>query len=301
MQKQWLNYHHLLYFMTIAMRGSVAGAAAQLKLGQSTLSTQLGQFEEQLGMKLFERRQRRLHLTEAGRIALQYACEIFKLGDEMLDALHDRRQLHRLSVQIGALDSIPKALVAEMVSFAQTHQQCTVSVVEGQADELLRALRAHEIDLALFNHQPATAERQGLLARMAGRSAVAVLGAPKFARLQKGFPQSLVGQPFIMPGVQSRLRHDVEHYFKVHQIHVDVVLEAQDTSLLMLLAAQGAGLIPVGATVVDELHGKYSLKTLGVLSDVQEELWVLRMQRRIENPVASHLFRHFKADVARGG
>jgi DNA-binding transcriptional LysR family regulator len=101
-----------------------------------------------------------------------------------------------------------------------------------------------------------------------------------------------------MPGAQSRLRHDVEHYFKAHQIHVDVVLEAQDTSLLTLLAAQGAGLIPIGAAVVNELHGKYSLKTLGVLSDVQEELWVLRMPRRIENPVASHLFRHFKVDIA---
>lgn len=294
LQKQWLNYQHLFYFMTIAMEGGVAKASAKLRLGQSTLSTQLGQFEAQLGIKLFERHQKRLHLTEAGRIALQYAHDIFKLGDEMLDALNDRRQANRLSVQIGALDSVPKAVVVELVTAAQRQQPCAVSVVEGHAGELLRSLKAHEIDLALFTHQPSAPERSGIHARMAARMPVAILGAAKFAPVANNFPQSLHGQPFVMPGMQSRLRHDLEHFFKVQGIHVDVVLDAQDTSLLNLLAAQGAGLIPVGAAVADDLQAKYHLQRMGTLENVHEELWVIAGERRIENPVASYLFKNFE-------
>ncbi len=293
MQKYWLNYQHLLYFKTIATEGGVAKAAAKLRLGQSTLSTQLGQFEDRLGLELFERRQQRLHLSEAGRIALQYAQEIFKLGDEMVDALQDRRQVHRINVQIGALDSIPKSVVVELVAAAQNQQPCTVSVVEGQADELLRALKAHEIDLAVFSHQPFSGDRTGLMARLAGRSPVAVLGTKKYAHLAKGFPGSLAGQPFVMPGTPSRLRHDLDHAFKLSGIHVEVVLEAQDSSLLTLLAAEGAGLMPVPADVAAALQRQHGFARIGTFEDVHDELWLIGSERRVENPVASFLFREF--------
>lgn len=293
-KNNWINYHHLLYFMTIANEGGIAGAAKKLRLGQSTLSTQLGQFEDQLGMDLFERRQRRLHLTEAGRIALQYAREIFKLGDEMGDALHDRRQINRISVQIGALDSIPKNIIVALIAEAQQEQECSISVIEGHADELLRALKAHEIDLLLSSHQPAASERSGVISTMAGRMPVVILGTAKFAPLRQGFPKSLAGQPFVMPGNQSRLRYDVDHFLKLHGIYVDIALEAQDTSLLTMLAAEGAGLIPAGAQAATDLQEKHGLLILGTLQDVFDELWLVSTERRIENPVAARLFRSFK-------
>jgi len=286
----------LLYFMTIATEGSVAKAAKKLRLGQSTLSTQLCQFEDHLGLKLFDRRQQRLYLSEAGRIALQYAREIFKLGDEMLDTLHDRREVERVSVQIGALDSVPKAIVVKLVESAQSKYPCTISVAEGNADELLRALKAHEIDLALLNHQPSVIDRTGLKARMAGRSPVVILGNQKFLRLKKNFPDSLAGEPCLLPASQTRLRHEVDHYFKVKGIHIDLLLEAQDLSLLTLLAANGVGILPVSLAVASELQGKYGLRLIGTLDNVHDELWLIGSERRIDNPVAAHLLKSFEMD-----
>ena len=86
----WINYHHLYYFKTIAEEQSVSKAALKLRLGQPTLSAQLKQFEDVLGVQLFDRKHKRLILTEQGRIALQYSQNIFRLGDEMIDALNDR-------------------------------------------------------------------------------------------------------------------------------------------------------------------------------------------------------------------
>ena len=108
--KPWINYQHLLYFKTIATEGSIALAADRLRLGPPTLSAQLKQFEETIGVKLFERQHKNLTLTEAGRVALQYANDIFRTGDEMLELLHDRLAPMRTHVQIASLDSIPKQL-----------------------------------------------------------------------------------------------------------------------------------------------------------------------------------------------
>ncbi|NJL23969.1 MAG: LysR family transcriptional regulator [Calothrix sp. SM1_5_4] len=64
---QWINYHHLLYFKTIAEENSVSKAAEKLRVGQPTLSAQLKQFEENLGVRLFERQHKKTHPHRAGQ------------------------------------------------------------------------------------------------------------------------------------------------------------------------------------------------------------------------------------------
>lgn len=76
-QNQWINHYHLFYFKTIAEQGTVLGAAQKLHLGQPTLSAQLKQFEDTIGVQLFERKHKKLVLTEQGKVALDYAKNIF--------------------------------------------------------------------------------------------------------------------------------------------------------------------------------------------------------------------------------
>jgi len=64
-----INYKHLNYFVSIVRWGGVSRAAEQLHLTPQTLSGQIAQFEERLGVALFQRVGRRLELTEAGRLA----------------------------------------------------------------------------------------------------------------------------------------------------------------------------------------------------------------------------------------
>ncbi len=98
----FLNYHHLRYFRAIAQTGNLTRAAEHLRISPSALSTQLGQLEESLGCKLFERMNKRLVLSEAGRLALDYAETIFKTGDELFDALKNRAPKQRQLLRIGS-------------------------------------------------------------------------------------------------------------------------------------------------------------------------------------------------------
>src|SRR3954471_20380150 len=105
---EWLNYHHLLYFWTVARTGSVAAASEELRLAAPTVSNQIRKLEDSLGEKLFRRRGRGLVLTDMGRIAMRYADAIFALGREFSDTMKDRPTGRPLRLSVGIADVLPK-------------------------------------------------------------------------------------------------------------------------------------------------------------------------------------------------
>jgi LysR family transcriptional activator of nhaA len=287
---QWLNYHHLFYFRVIAGEGGIARAAEKLRVGQSTLSAQLKQLEEMIGKPLFERRNRKLHLTEAGKAALAYSNEIFRLGDEMLEVLKDNTAENHTHLQIGALDSVPKSVLLSLALEAYKIAPCTVSILEGKGDELYRELRAHRIDLIVSNYSAQMMEEGKVYSRSIAKLPVSVYGSKKFKDLRRSFPQSLDGKPFVLPTVHSKLRHDLNHFFKLHSIQTVPVAETQDTSLQKVFAEHGIGLAPFSA--VSKFRER-NLIRIGKLEGIYEEVWLISAQRKLENPIAAKLMNTF--------
>ncbi|RLM49138.1 LysR family transcriptional regulator, partial [Halobellus sp. Atlit-31R] len=101
------NFRHLYYFWVVAKEGSITRAAERLGLAIQTVSTQLAQLEQSMGKALFTQQGRRLTLTEAGRLALSYADQIFLLGEQMQEALLEADSA-RTRLTVGISDSLPK-------------------------------------------------------------------------------------------------------------------------------------------------------------------------------------------------
>jgi LysR family transcriptional activator of nhaA len=293
MEQQWLNYHHLYYFTVIAQEGAIAKAAKRLRLGQPTLSTQLKQFEDHLGFPLFERKKKRLHLTQAGVIALDYAKEIFKLGSEMMDTLNDGRRSDRVQIQIGCMDSIPKDYVLQLIQAAHSFRDCQISCIEGSSEHLVEELKAHRLDLLLTNHALSHTKLEGIFSKRVGQAPVALYGDKRFQKLSKNFPESLRGQPFILSNHNISLRRSIELYFRQAGVAIDVVAEVQDTSLQKLMSSHGLGIVPLAEKTV-EGSGAKELHAIGALPDVYEEVWMIVADRRLQNPVAEYLLKEFQ-------
>lgn len=289
----WINYHHLFYFKTIAEEGSVSKAAAKVRLGQPTLSAQLKQFEASLGISLFERRHKKLILTEQGKVALDYARSIFKLGSEMYEVLHDRILPQRHAISIGALDSVAKQIILQMVEKAMRTTPCQVVLSEGKSDELLRELLSHQIDILITNFIPTAVASHGLHHRVISKRTVSILGAAKFKSLRKKFPESISGQPFIVPTYDSKLRYDLDHWSKKNGIVLDIVAESQDIAVKKLMAVRGLGLIPAASHTVNRQILSGELIHLGDLTGVFEELVLVTAERKIANPIAASLMKNF--------
>lgn len=293
---QWLNYHHLYYFWVIANEGGVAKASLKLRLGQPTLSTQLKQLEDAFGKPLFERKNRKLVLTEAGKIALRYATDIFRMGQELSEVMKDQAVGSRSNVSIGALDSVPKDLILNLTVVARQFADCFVSVLEGKGDELMRELAAHRLDLILSNYPPPASDQFQVFSKSVSKIPVSVYGSKEFGSLKKNFPASLSGQPFVLPTAHSKLRSDIEHYVRLNGINLVPVAETQDTSLQKLMGANGLGLVPLAEPSAKELVRSGQLQALGRLDGVYEEIWMITADRKVQNPVAAHLMKSFKVE-----
>lgn len=291
--KKWLNYHHLYYFKIIATEGGIAKAAQKLRLGQPTLSTQLKQFEDILGIELFDRAKRRLTLTDSGNLVLGYANDIFKLGDELLDTLSDSHLSQKYRVQIGIVDTVPKTIGVGIYKFASKQREAFISYSSGSLDSLLKDLRAHQLDLVVSNLAPSVNEVKGLFSKLMSKLKVGIYGSKEFLGLKKNFPESLKDQKFIAPGAVTKLRQDIDHAFRLLEISVDYVAEIQDTAVQKLLATNGSGLIAIADDAAEELVNEKKLFYIGALPPVHEELWIIAADRRLQNPLAQSIIKNF--------
>jgi len=289
----WINYHHLFYFKTIVEEGTVSKAAEKLRIGQPTLSAQLKQFEDNLGVQLFERQHKKLLLTEQGKVAFDYAKNIFKMGSEMYEVLHDRIKPLRPSLHIGSLDSVPKQIVLQLAKHAFKISPCQITMSEGSPDQLLRELSAHRMDIMLSNFLPTGIDSKGLFPKAITKKNVAFYADVKFKNLRKGFPKSISGQPMILPTYDSKLRYDIDHWAKVHGIELNVIVEGQDIATKKLMAIEGLGILPTATHTVTRQVLSGELLEIGQLQGVHEELFLITANRKIENPIAAKLMSSF--------
>lgn len=148
-----LNYHHLRYFWAVAHDGNLTRTAERLNMSQSALSAQIKQLEARIGQALFERRGRALHLTEAGRIALDHADTIFAAGEELLDTLRETARPAR-ALRVGALSTLSRNFQLSFLAPVLGRPDVEVILRSGSAVELYAALDALNLDVLLANTPP---------------------------------------------------------------------------------------------------------------------------------------------------
>ena len=290
----WLNYHHLYYFWITANEGSISNASRKLRVGQPTISTQIRTLEESLNQILFNRKSRGLHLTEAGKVVLDYANQIFSLGNELMEVVKDETFSKRTHIHIGALDGVPKSLIQSVIHSAQRIAPCLITVIEGKGDFLFMELLAHRIDLVVSNFAPTIGNSKQYFSRLLEKIPITIFSTKKFQSLKRKFPKSLQDQPFIMPTLDSKLRHDLNHFFQSNKITVDVVIETQDTSIQKLLGNEGMGLVPLPNFAGKDLVKEGKLIKIGSLQGVTEDFWLVSSPRKFSNPIAETLMKDFE-------
>ncbi len=283
---EWLNYHHMLYFWLVAREGSLAGASAELRLAQSTISKQIHQLEDMLGHALFTKSGRRLVLTESGRVVFRYADEIFGLGREMLDTLRDRPVGKPLVVTVGIADVVPKIVAERVLSSAlKLAEPVRLICREGKPDRLLADLAIHELDVILTDAPANPNVKVRAYNHLLGESEIGFFGSGDLAaECRSGFPHSLSEVPMLLPTDNTVLRRSLEQWFEATGIRPNVVGEFEDSALLMVFGLRGSGVFPSTMAVAKDVEEHYKLKAIGEASGVRERLYAVTVERRIKHP-----------------
>jgi LysR family transcriptional activator of nhaA len=282
----WLNYHHLLYFWTVAREGTIAAACEQLHLAQPTISTQLRKLETALGHKLFRRVGRKLVLTETGRIVYRYADEIFSIGRDLIDTLQGRPTGSPLRFQVGVADVVPKLMTHRLLAPAlKLKERIQIICYEGKPTELLGRLAVHELDVVLTD-SPASAET-GVRAfnHLLGECTVSIFAhADEAAAYRRDFPDSLDNAPMLLPTPNTMVRRAFDHWLDAKGIRPLVVGEFEDSALLKVFGQQGAGLFPGPTAIAREIQKQYGVRLVGEVAEVHERFYAISMERRMKHP-----------------
>lgn len=277
-----MNLHHLKYFLAIADEGSLSAASKKLLVGQPALSTQLKSFEEWLGVELFKRSGKRLQITQYGEFVLKYARAIKNLEEELLVNLQHGDDMDKKELTLGAQESVPKTIIADAVTRIKKTRPIRLKIFEGTGEELFSSLTQGRIDFFIGNFKPLNQSKEMYYIPLA-REMVSVWGSKKFNPLKKGFPLSLDGKPFILPGLQNPIRHDFEKVMMQKGISFEVSIEAQDTALQKELTARGEGLLLMGEDSVKAWVSSGRLVKIGELPEIHEQYWLGMVKRTIDN------------------
>ena len=249
----FLNYHHLRYFRAIAREGNLTRAAGHLHISPSALSIQLAQLEESLGQLLFERTNKRLFLTEAGHLALDYAETIFRTGEELYDTLKHRVPKQRQVLRIGAVTTLSRNFQLELVRPLLSRNDLELVLRTGALRDLLGMLEAHTIDLALSNLPVPPDTKMGLQSHLLSEQEVIIVGRRRDRKFH--FPTSLNGTCMVLPSLESNIRGSFDVLMSQHGIRPLIVAEVADMAMLRLLAREADAVTLVPRVVVrDELE-----------------------------------------------
>lgn len=286
---QQLNYHHLLYFWTVAQEGSLVGGAKKLNLTPQTISAQLRTLEDTLGEQLFDRSGRQLTMTEIGRLVYDYADDIFTLGRELTDAVKGQPTGRPLRLSIGVADVMPKLVAHRLIEPAlHLEEEVQIECLEDKTERLLAQLALHELDVVLSDAPiPSTANVRAFN-HMLGECGVAIMAAPALTpRYRKGFPQSLHDAPFLLPAEGTTLRRSLTQWFDRIGVHPRVVGEFEGSALLKVFGQAGSGIFPVPSVVISEVQRQYQVRKIGEADGIIERFYAISVERKIQHPAVA--------------
>lgn len=281
-----LNYKHLRYFWAVAKAGGIARACERLHLTPQTVSGQVSALEEALGHKLFARAGRRLELTEAGRMVLRYADELFTVGDQLEEALRHKGGSLPLLFRVGVADSVPKALAYRLLEPAVRMPEALRMVCrEGKLASLMADLAIQRLDLVLADGPMAAGMSVRGFSHLLGECGLTFFATPALARRHRAeFPKCLDGAPLLLPGEDAAVRPRLLQWFESIAVRPKIVGEFDDGALMKAFGAAGIGIFAVPSAIAEEVGRQYRVRVLGRTDAVNERFYAISVEPRLKHP-----------------
>lgn len=280
-----LNYKQLHHFWSVARAGGIVRASERTGLAPQTLSGQIAALEASLGVTLFRRQGRRLALTETGRMVLDYAEEIFRLGSELEEALSSRATGRLLPFRVGVADVVPKAIAYVLLAPAMAlAEPMRIVCRENKLNQLLGELAIHKLDVVLADSPlPTHMDVRGYSHRL-GEAPIGFFATPTLAAtLKGGFPAALDQAPLLLPGTEAAVRGPLLRWFEEHKLRPRIVGEFDDSALMKAFADGGAGIFPSSTLIAPALQ-EQGMIALGTAGEVTESFYAISVERRLTHP-----------------
>lgn len=281
-----LNYKHLHYFWAVAKAGSITRASERLHVTPQTISGQLSLFEGVLGKALFNRSGRNFELTEAGQLTLNYANEIFSLGEELEDALHHRPGGRPPQFRVGVTDAVPKSLAYRLLEPAgRIPEPPRIICREGKVASLLAELAVHRLDIVIADSpMPRSLDIRGF-SHLLGECGLTFFATAELAQQHPApFPRCLDGAPLLLSGEDVAVRPRLTRWFRDRGIRPRITGEFDDSALMSAFGQAGAGIFAAPTAIAELLMQQHGVVSIGETVEVIEQFYAISVERKLTHP-----------------
>lgn len=259
----------LRVFRAVVTAGGVTRAARQLHRVQSNVTTRLKKLEAELGVSLFYREGRRLRLSPAGDVLLDYADRLLGLAEEAQDALHDARP--RGELRLGAMESTAAArLPGPLAAYHRRYPGVAIRLRTGPSRPMAAAVLAGELDAALIA-EPVADHRLAKLPVY--RETLVVVTAPEHPSVRS--PADLLNTTVLAFQPGCSYRSSLEAWLSRGGIIPSAVVELASYHAILSGAAAGMGIALLPRSVLGACSAAIEVGVHGLSSEPEAAETVL--------------------------
>ncbi len=257
-----LNYLHLQHFLVVAQEQSFRKAGRSLNLSPSTLSEQVALLEKHLGVKLFERKKgQALKLTDAGRLALKHANEIFFRGARLVSHFKETPQeTTKDRLRIGISPSVRNYFLNKLFEPLLSKENLFIEIQTKDSYSLAEDVVTGAMDIIISDEDLAM---NGSLERHTIQNPSYYIVGPKDWINPLAGAEQINRKPLIHYTIRHRIRREIDLYFAKHALEPHVVAEMDDLGMMLTAvhAKHGYAVVPWNIA-----RHNYNLSSMGPIA-----------------------------------
>ncbi|MFT3920125.1 LysR substrate-binding domain-containing protein [Cloacibacterium sp.] len=231
-----MELRQLKYFIRAAELSNFTKASEELFITQSTLSQQIKELENSLNISLFDRIGKRVKLTEAGEIMLQYARKTIYQSEESKQVLRDLNNLKTGKLIIGSTYGLTHILINSLTSFSQEYPDIQIQIVFGSTLELLKKLRNYELDciLSFLSKSNNNSDIETVTLFTSTLSLIVHKSHP-WSRLKKISLKMIKEVPLVIASQSYSIRNYLDEILTQNNVRLNIQMEINDIHSLLKL------------------------------------------------------------------
>jgi DNA-binding transcriptional LysR family regulator len=280
----------LRYFLAVAREENITRAAALLHLTQPTLSRQLMQLEEELGVRLFQRSRYRIVLTDEGMLLRRRAQELVDLADKTVREFAGRETELMGEIAIGAGETRSMTFISQAIrTFRELHPKVGFRIFSANADDVKERLDTGLLDMGLLT-EPVDVGKYAFC-RMRERDCWGVLvrADSPLAGLESVTPQDLETVPLMFSGRES-VQRELANWFGDSWGHLQIA-----ATFNLILNAANMVRCGVGAALGFDLNLAFDdLRFLPLSPSIETGTVLVWKKDQALTPAVEAFHRHIK-------
>lgn len=236
-----MTLKHMRIFKEVCVQESITRAAEQLNMSQPAVSVVIRELEDHYQVKLFERLNRRLYITDAGKVLLQYADNIIQQFEEVENSIRSSKYIS--SLRVGANISLGLNLLPQILEeYSQRYPKIITTSIINNSDYIEKKLLQNEIDLAIVDHR--SASNQFKEEYLMEDKMVAACGKKYEEQLNRNITlERLSKEKLLLREKGSGLRSAVDAAFDLCGLVPNIVMESISTNALLQAAVHNLGIL----------------------------------------------------------